>query len=133
MESHPCHIDTGNNGNGLKRLATDINVHRSPRGHASSKCPRYDPYTGKPLEPAGTPTPTKEAKDPHNSSGGVVSDTDLANLVAPNSSQKVRKTSDENIIPSYLFDETDRDIKTSTLLKIPVMKTKLTNYYLTRK
>ena len=68
--------DNGN-GNGLKWLATDSsNVCRSPRGYASSKCPRYDPHTGKPLESASCPI--KESEDPHNSSGGVVSDTDLA-------------------------------------------------------
>ena len=88
-ESHPRTSDNGN-GNGLKWLATDSsNVRRSPRGHASSKCPRYTPYTGKPLESASGPI--KESEDPHNSSGGVVSDTDLANLVAPNSGQKSRK------------------------------------------
>ena len=85
IESHLCHTDNGNNGNGLKWLAMDINVRRSPRGHTSSKCPQYDPYTGKPLEPTGAPAPTKEAEDSHTRSGRVVLDTDLANLVAPNS------------------------------------------------
>ena len=47
----------------------------------------------------------------------MVSDTDLANLVAPNSGQKSRKSGDENLIPSYLFDKTDTDIKTSTPVK----------------
>ena len=80
---HARTSDNGN-GNGLKQLATDSsNVCRSPRGHTSSKCPRYDPYTSKLLESASGPI--KESGDPHNSSGGVVSDTDLANLVAPNS------------------------------------------------
>ena len=82
-ESHQRISDNGN-GNGLKWLATDSsNVCRSPRGHASSKCPRYDPYTSKPLESASGPI--KESEDPHNSSGGVVFYTNLANLVAPNS------------------------------------------------
>ena len=82
-ESHPRTSDNGN-GNGLKWVATDfMNVCRSPRGHASSKCPRYDPYTGKPLESSSGPT--KDSEDPHNSLGGVVFDSDLANLVALNS------------------------------------------------
>ena len=82
-ESHQRTSDNGN-GNGLKQLATDSsNVCRSPRGHASSKCPRYDAYTSKPYKSASGPI--KESEDPHNSSGGVVSDTDLANLVASNS------------------------------------------------
>ena len=114
-ESHPRTSDNGN-GNWLKWLATDSsNVHRSPRGHAFSKCPGYDPYNGKPLESASGPI--KKSEDPHNSSGGVVSDTDLANLVAPNSERKSRKSGDENLIPSYLFDKTDTDIKTSTPMK----------------
>ena len=114
-ESHPRTSDNGND-NGLKRVAKDSsNVRRSPRGHASSKCPRYNPYTGKLLKSASGPI--KESEDPHNSSGGVVSDTDLANLVAPNFGQKSRKSGDENMIPSYLFDETDTDIKTSTPVK----------------
>ena len=107
--------DNGN-GNGLKWLATDSsNVHRSPRGHTSSKCPRYDPYTSKQSESASHLI--KESEDPHNSSGGVVSDTDLASLVAPNSVQKSRKSGDENLISSYLFDETDTDIRTSMPMK----------------
>ena len=61
--------------------------------------------------------PITESEDPHNSSGGVVSDTDLANFMAPNSVQKSRKSGDENLIPSYLFDETDTDIKTSMPVK----------------
>ena len=114
-ESHPRTSDNGN-GNGLKQVATDsMNVCRSPRGHASSKCPRYNPYTSKPLQSSSGPT--KDSEDPHNSSGGIVSDSDLANLAAPNSAQKSRKSGEENLIPSYLFDKTDTDIKTSTPVK----------------
>ena len=114
-ESHPKPSDNGN-GNGLKQVAMDsMNVCRSPRGHASSKCPKYDPYTGKPLESSSGPT--KDSQDPDNSSGGVVLDSDLANLAAPNSAQKSRKSVEKNLIPSYLFDETDTDIKTSMPMK----------------
>ena len=114
-ESRQRTSDNGN-GNGLKWLATDSsNVHRSPRGHASFKCTRYDPYTSKPLESVSYPI--KASEDPHNRSDGVVSDTHLANLVTPNSVRKSRKSGDENLIPSYLFEETDTDIKTSTPMK----------------
>ena len=100
------------NGNGLKCAASDFsNVRRSPRGHASSKCPRYDPYTGKPLE-TYPPTP-KEPEDVHNSYGGIISDSNLVNLVPHNSARKSCKVQDENIIPTYLFEETKNATKTT--------------------
>ena len=97
-------VSDNGNGKGLKCVASDFsNVHRSPRGHASSKCPRYDPYTGKPLETY--PQTPKEPADMHNSSGGIISDSNLVNLVPHNSARKSRKVQDENIIPTYLFEE----------------------------
>ena len=104
--------DNGNgNGNGLKRAASDFsNVHRSPRGNASSKCPRYDPFTGKLLE-TYPPTP-KEPVDVHTSSGGVISGSDLVNLVPHNSARKSCKVQDKNIIPTHLFEETENATKT---------------------
>ena len=100
------------NGNGLKHAASDFsNVYRSPRGHASSKCPRYDLYTGKPLE-TYPPTP-KEPEDVHNSSGGIISDSSLVNLVPHNSARNSHKVQDENIIPTSLFEETENATNTT--------------------
>ena len=106
-------VSDNGNGNGLKHAASDFsNVFRSPRGHnSSSKCPKYDPYIGKPLEPY--PPTLKEPEDVHNSSGGIISHSNLVNLVPHNSARKSQKVQDENIIPTYLFEETENGTKTT--------------------
>ena len=54
----------------------------------------------------------KKPEDVHNSSGGIISDSNLVNLVPHNSARKSHKVQDENIIPTYLFKETENATRT---------------------